>query len=205
MEILYFGCIGQAGHYMWAAAGEHSVRLSRADYRRNVLGRFDGLLCPEGSKQGIVAMSFVQGHTALAFWDQTGDHRGGSSSTFFAEGVHSASAMLDAARISFPGIFERLKKAGVEVVIGDEVTTDKVIEVDLNDPSECHFCQYEQGICMVDDPDDAWKGRNCARDSRKRGVTDYAAMKFASDPVEAPEWCPGRGRVIVQAKDRGDS
>lgn len=72
-------------------------------------------------------------------------------------------------------------------------TPDKVIEVDLADPSECIFCDYEQGFCHADKDHDP-NSRSCVRGS-------------ASDPAnaEAPPWCHARGRVIVQAKDGGKS
>ncbi len=74
-------------------------------------------------------------------------------------------------------------------VIEQDVQTDKVIEVDLDDPGECHFCDYEQGMCHADA-----ETRSCVQGS-------------ASDPknAHAPPWCPARGRVIVRANRAYDT
>ena len=71
--------------------------------------------------------------------------------------------------------------------------TDKVIEVDLADPEECIFCDYEQGFCHADG-DSANGPRSCVHGSTGGGKNAHA-----------PEWCPARGRVIVKASSLAEN
>ena len=109
LDVLYFGCIERAGHYLWASSDGVPVRLSRGDYRRDLLSRFDGVLCPTDRTEGVVLKHFIHGHTAVSFWDSSGDSRPGSSSTFFLKGDHGYQYTIAAARQAFPEVFERFK------------------------------------------------------------------------------------------------
>lgn len=108
LDVLYFGCIDRPGHYLWASVDGVPARLSRGDYRRGLLNRFDGLLCPTDRTEGVVLKHFIHEHTAISFWDQSGDSRRGSSSTFFLKGIHGYQYMFWAAREAFPTVFARI-------------------------------------------------------------------------------------------------
>lgn len=110
LDVLYFGCIDRPGHYLWASAAGVPATLSRGDYRRDLLSRCDGLLCPTDRTEGVVLKHFIHEYTAISFWDQSGDSRPGSSSTFFLKGIHGYKYMLWAAREAFPTVFARIEK-----------------------------------------------------------------------------------------------
>ena len=119
LDVLYFGCIGQAGHYLWVSVDGVPVKPSRGDYRRDLLSRFDGLLCPTDRTEGVMLKHFIHGHTAVSFWDRSGDSRPGSSSTFFLAGIHGYQYMIAAARQAFPAVFARFKGRFM-LVLGSE-------------------------------------------------------------------------------------
>lgn len=100
----YFGCDGQAGHYM------HRPNMSTDwDFcRSNPWGYSidSGLL--KGSKERYV-LTHKDGWTALSFVDNTVDSRPGSNSSFLAEGNFTLEEMFSIAQRDFPAIARRCK------------------------------------------------------------------------------------------------
>lgn len=122
MRVLYFGCIGTVGHYLYDSSSDHPRSVGR-DRSVEWANHIDGLLPPRGStgtgaEQGVASWSYLHGHTAIAFWDRSVDKRGGSSSTFLVPGFLSFDDTLKAAREAFPTIFARYK---FEIVKADDV------------------------------------------------------------------------------------
>ena len=103
-RVLYFGCIGQPGHFMHVAPG-------RRDYNAATPwgSTPDGTLCPDGERQveGIAVLHHKNGWTALSFWDRSVDKRGGCNSNFFADQVLSFDEMVALARERFPQVWSR--------------------------------------------------------------------------------------------------
>ena len=58
-------------------------------------------------KQGDAALRYKSGWTALAWHDYTGDQRGGSNSTLFANGIFSFQEMQDLLRQHFGKVADR--------------------------------------------------------------------------------------------------
>lgn len=104
--IYYFGCIGDAGHYMHGPRGE---RRERQIFDRNPWGHgVDGGLCAPGPQvQGRALLHHKDHWTALAFWDRSVDDRSGSNSVFLAEGDFDFGHMLQLAHEHFPQVFAR--------------------------------------------------------------------------------------------------
>lgn len=105
MTVWYFGCAtGVLGHYL-IREGEHT--------EHGVAGPFgpvtiDGLLAPRGPEtQGAAALYHRAGHTCLAWWDRTGDRRGGSNSALIVDRVCSAEDVLAEGARAFPGVMQR--------------------------------------------------------------------------------------------------
>lgn len=103
VKAYYFGCIGQAGHYM------HDENLQRAhDFlKTNPWGySVDGTLCPSIDSQSL-GIHWKDDWTALAFWDRSVDSRPGSNSVFLIEGTHGFDKMKKFIVEKFPSIVER--------------------------------------------------------------------------------------------------
>ncbi len=86
---LYFGCVNRPGHYVHDQ-NLQSVQQSFRQRWPNLLQKveqFDGSLLPETDLHPpyTVYLTVFEGikYTAFAFWDFTGDTRGGSNSCFW--------------------------------------------------------------------------------------------------------------------------
>lgn len=102
---LYFGCGNGPGHYLFEEGPTPSSSTLR-DYNW-----LDGTLAPQPEgRPYLVAYSLLQGHgcCALAWWDNSGDKRHGSSSTILAPGMWGMYDLLAAAPAHFPWVFARL-------------------------------------------------------------------------------------------------
>lgn len=75
---------------------------------------YDAKERPEGQ---FLLHVLSNGFTAIQWWDRRqGDRRSNCNGTVLLEGVHTADAMLDAARLHFPSIVANLTAAGIELV-----------------------------------------------------------------------------------------
>lgn len=109
----YFGCWGRVGHSLHTPDGKslsYSHRLPPDQTPWDDV--LDGGLPPRPGRHmeapnGHAALHHKDGWTALAFWDNSVDTRGGSHSTFLFEGIYDFDAALALARQQFPTIFAR--------------------------------------------------------------------------------------------------
>jgi hypothetical protein len=105
----YFGvAVGdQAGHHLYGEDGFWPKRPEREELPFT-LARLDGEFCPNVTRQeGVAKITWENGWTILSFWDQSGDHRPGSHSTFLFPGVLRFEQIeTEAARV-FPKIWAR--------------------------------------------------------------------------------------------------
>lgn len=110
-QVYYFGKWpgDEGGHFLWSPTGN---RIS--SYKATVLGYppvelLDGEFCPKGRQiEGLAQVTLFKGWSILAFWDRSGDKRGGSNSAFLAKGQFGFEELLKAARIQYPKHFERM-------------------------------------------------------------------------------------------------
>jgi hypothetical protein len=105
MKIFYFGCIDQAGHYLWAP-GPRSAYRAETPWGPHGWG-LDGTLHPKGQGEGVAALVRKDGWTAIAFIDYSIDSRPGSNSVFLAEGNFTFAEMLQHAHNYFPSVMDR--------------------------------------------------------------------------------------------------
>lgn len=112
MKTLYFGCIGQSGHYMF---NEHGHHIYGAEGTTPWGATPDGTLC-YGRKdaynngpqeQGLAVLHHKDGWTALSFWDRSVDKRGGCNSNFFAEGTYGPADMINICKEMWPQVWSR--------------------------------------------------------------------------------------------------
>lgn len=116
---VYFGCVGQAGHYYWArGSGGYPYRPPRVRGESGVDER--NRMTPWGTsvdgglitghvrlRQGEAHIVHKDGWTALVFEDRSIDSRPGSWSVFCIPAILDGPAALVLAREAFPPIFSR--------------------------------------------------------------------------------------------------
>ena len=105
MKVYYFGCIREAGHYMFKP--NHST-----DYDFTISNPWgygiDSKLCPKDNDiEGHALIHKKDGWTALSFWDRSVDKRGGCNSNFLAEGDFTFDEMIALAKEKFPNVMGR--------------------------------------------------------------------------------------------------
>lgn len=116
-RILYFGCVGESGHYLWSpgrAADDPPMKRAWHEIHRLPWGQHvDTGLCPTDTRKEGIALHHVAFDvndlpwTAVSFWDSTVDKRPGSCSVFIVEGAHTAEQVIALSREAFPTIWAR--------------------------------------------------------------------------------------------------
>jgi hypothetical protein len=121
--MIYFGCVGESGHYLHRPDLHHSGRESqRVLQEAGIFPKCDGGFCPgtEYDEQrpwrrpgrqveGHAKVTHLNGYTILAFWDRSVDHRGNSNSVFIENGTWTFDEMVAKAKEVFPTIWARFK------------------------------------------------------------------------------------------------
>lgn len=116
-EVYFFGCLRQAGHFLWSSSLRHSWDLME------LVGRETGRPLDPGFCPGSTGLSFagrrdqVEGHagyvrrggwTGLCWWDRSVDSRYNSNGQFWARGDHTAMALLQLGFAAFPDVQSRI-------------------------------------------------------------------------------------------------
>lgn len=110
-ECFYFGCVGQAGHYLFNER-RHSIseRVLPATFpiRYDIL---DGGLLPPWMphEEGAAALVHVFGWTILTFWDRSVDSRVGCNSSFVIPAILEFDEARRLAQERFPWIWDRYR------------------------------------------------------------------------------------------------
>jgi hypothetical protein len=126
---LYFGCVGESGHYLWGSSGGRRPLRLRREGQDQLLGvpssirnehsgkkplvpwglSVDGGLMPKRRplKEGEAVLAHRDGWTALSFWDRTVDTRPGSVSVFLFNAELEFHQAVRAAMREFPTIWKR--------------------------------------------------------------------------------------------------
>lgn len=120
--MIYYGCIGDTGHFFWGPGG---VRLGVEHPFSRLFGTPEDLVpnCPRDI-QGLAALVHQKGWTVLAFCDRSVDRRPGSVSAFGAEGTHSFDEMVAQARSLFPSVWARFR---FEVTLAEDRNPHRMI------------------------------------------------------------------------------
>jgi hypothetical protein len=110
-RIIYFGCIGEPGHYLWEtehlkAANEpfRDIKSINQNLFRHYGGIFDGSFNPPGSGY---RESTIPPLRIVAWTDNSVDHRPGSISCLIGYGYESAEEILNDAPNWFPSVMKR--------------------------------------------------------------------------------------------------
>lgn len=125
MRGFYFGCIGEAGHYMFDERLRKTWKRDTSYSYPVPFEKVDGGLCKSGAQvQGEALLHHKDGWTALSFWDRTVDTRGGCNSNFFFDEILTFDEALKEAEQRFPSIFERFAHKGITVYDGTKAPPD---------------------------------------------------------------------------------
>ncbi len=103
-EILYFGCLREAGHYLFSKT---NPGIRTRDQPWGVL--IDGKTVGHGGygTPGVCVTTRKDGWVAVDFTDNSVDTRPGSHSCFLCHGNLSAAEVLELAREQWPEVFSR--------------------------------------------------------------------------------------------------
>lgn len=120
MTFYYFGCIDQAGHYLWSSPPARNLEEHRAlgDLESsNPWGyNIDSGLCPKGPEiEGRALLHKKDGWTIVSFWDRSVDSRGKCNSNFLCPGDFTFEQMISLACQHFPQVMNRFSFSIVEV------------------------------------------------------------------------------------------
>lgn len=123
IKVFYFGCWGDAGHYIWTPGGRMGgpkagpwtiSDLDAPSYERHTR---QGLSASTGrgfvpvdreETQGVWRLTQQDAWTAIGGYDRTQDRRGGSISVFVAEGTYTEEEMRAIAAEHFPVVWDRI-------------------------------------------------------------------------------------------------
>lgn len=109
-EMLFFGAVKQAGHYLWRSGG---FSASRA-FEKALPFHFhflDAGMLPEGVPQveGAAGYCMINGWTVVSFWDRSVDSRMGSNSAFIYPDERSFEEMIAISNVQLPWFWSRVK------------------------------------------------------------------------------------------------
>lgn len=116
--VLFFGCLGDVGHYLHHADGYRLYDASRKNLKCPFEGALDSTFAPPfvNQRDDVTALTHIHGWTVLAMWDRSIDKRPGSNAAFLVPGTHTEAFVWEAARAVFPQVVSRLKAAPVLAV-----------------------------------------------------------------------------------------
>jgi hypothetical protein len=128
--VVYFGCRGSVGHYLWLPNGRQPDRDDPI-FGSNAAGpfrRLDGTLTPrETTKQSTAAIHHRDGWTALGIHDYTVDSRGNSNSVFVMDSDLSFERAHAHASEAFPDVMKRIAGADPIRLVQTEGARDDAV------------------------------------------------------------------------------
>lgn len=123
MRTFFFGKWGDGGHHLYHQDGTKASKGEELPWTESSLD--SGALDPKGStKQGVAAVHWVRGWTAVALHDFTGDSRPGSHSVFLFEGRIELADINQAIQDHYPDLHARLHHGDNTVTVVDAFETD---------------------------------------------------------------------------------
>ena len=109
MKIFYFGCWGEAGHFLWRP-GHLTVRSCQSEglpfHQYYFLD--GGPFLPRTERKGDAALTHIPGWTVLAWWGSPWDDRTGVNAAIIAEGLLDGVGILMAFNEAFPDLAAKL-------------------------------------------------------------------------------------------------
>lgn len=111
IEIYFFGCWRDVGHYMHVPDGRRCWDVA-TPWGHDI----DSRLCPNGKNrdrriadevEGHAAIHHKNGWTGLAWWDRSVDKRGACNAGLYARATLNAQQILAIGRAQFPSVFGR--------------------------------------------------------------------------------------------------
>ena len=113
-DLHFFGCASEAGHRLhgrlrsrYSLPPELRDRIDNGTTQSGLKDRY-GNVVRDDQVEGHARLNTIAGWTVLVWWDRTGDNRFGSHSNLLAPGTWTAEQLLEAGRLRFPWLFERI-------------------------------------------------------------------------------------------------
>lgn len=111
-HLYYFGCIKDRGHYWFGPNCEQSsharyIQSNHPEINRALISNIDGICPPVEYQPGYNVITIADMIVIVSWWDNTVDHRPGSSSTFMGINYKDANDVLFAAAKYFPSVMGR--------------------------------------------------------------------------------------------------
>lgn len=111
LEVFYFGCIRQPGHYLWRTEAIRIYQPRNVGISQELYSALDGAFCPDGVKtypRYRWLCSIVPPWTIVAWWDGSVDSRPNCCSVFIGRDFgNEPHRLLEASQIAFPSVFAR--------------------------------------------------------------------------------------------------
>lgn len=114
IEVLYFGCLGEAGHYLKSKS--RNIRSHETPWGVYL----DGGILKGRTGSGQIVVDHKDGWTAIDFCDYSVDTRGGSHSAFIVAVELPGEEVLRLAKEQWPEVFSRKGFPQLEFVKRDE-------------------------------------------------------------------------------------
>lgn len=106
MNVFYFGCWNEPGHYLWKPNGTRVRKVGPFD-----VAHLDGFFTPASESNLAPTITYIKDWTVMAMWDRSVDTRPGSNAAFIVEGIILPAATWVVAFGHFPYITARLRNA----------------------------------------------------------------------------------------------
>lgn len=107
IEVFFHGCLGQPGHYIHTKKTELDYPAIPWRHKLDSGLLTDNYYGADTTPNGLTTFVTLDGWSALAFWDRSGDGRPGSNSVFFCHALVSPEELLGLAREQWPSVFDR--------------------------------------------------------------------------------------------------
>ncbi len=116
--LLYFGCIGDAGHHLWVSESRQVANITALrryhplpGVSEDFLRHIDQTFCPSVSvPDGVYRVSYVPPFRIIAWRDRSVDSRSGSNSALLGVGYETAEELIGEARQQFPSVISRQRQ-----------------------------------------------------------------------------------------------
>jgi hypothetical protein len=117
-EVYFFGCLGQAGHYLhrarhWRTLDHHEAKQMRVPSDHALDGSAIFLPFPELKGNGALTYLPANDLTVLAWWGSPWDGRGAVNSAILVRGRHDVDAVWQAFEKAFPEFAPKMPRPTV--------------------------------------------------------------------------------------------
>lgn len=122
-QVYFFGCrLNDGGHY-WHTSDTKTEYYTNPLFEGFYPPGIDGGFCHNeqklgGQREGLAKVTYIDGHTVIAWWDRSGDNGGNSNAACIITNMKvDFEQGIELGKIHFPKLFERMKYEIKEVIL----------------------------------------------------------------------------------------